>query len=162
MLGKESVTRVHGLRTGADRGTDDRTDVQIALPGRRRTDADGDVGLGDVARIDDDAAVMAARLYAALREFDAAGVDEILARLPLAGDGLSDAVADRLRRAAAGRIVHRTEKRRAVCVKMFEDGRLSRTLIHKRIVRLKPDATEGLRIVRLKPEATGGLRSVRL
>lgn len=54
---------------------------------------------------DDDAAVMAARLYAALREFDAAGVDEILARLPPSGDGLSEAVADRLRRAAAGRIV---------------------------------------------------------
>lgn len=54
---------------------------------------------------DDDAAVMAARLYAALREFDAAGVDEIFARLPPTRDGLSDAVADRLRRAAAGRIV---------------------------------------------------------
>jgi hypothetical protein len=48
---------------------------------------------------------MAARLYAALREFDAAGVDEIFARLPEATGGLSQAVADRLRRAAAGRVV---------------------------------------------------------
>jgi L-threonylcarbamoyladenylate synthase len=55
---------------------------------------------------DDDAAVTAARLYAALREFDAAGVEEILAGLPAATDGLSQAVADRLRRAAAGRVVH--------------------------------------------------------
>jgi L-threonylcarbamoyladenylate synthase len=54
---------------------------------------------------DDDAAVMASRLYAALRELDAAGVDEIFARLPPASGGLSEAVADRLRRAAAGRIV---------------------------------------------------------
>jgi len=54
---------------------------------------------------DDDAAVMAARLYAALREFDADGVDEIFARLPQATDGLSEAIADRLRRAAAGRVV---------------------------------------------------------
>jgi hypothetical protein len=54
---------------------------------------------------DDDAAVTAARLYAALREFDADGVEEILAGLPAATDGLSPAVADRLRRAAAGRVV---------------------------------------------------------
>ena len=55
---------------------------------------------------DADAAVTAARLYAALREFDAAGVEEIFASLPPATDGLSQAVADRLRRAAAGRVVH--------------------------------------------------------
>jgi hypothetical protein len=55
---------------------------------------------------DDDPAVTAARLYAALRDFDAAGVDAILARLPPAVDGLSQAIADRLRRAAAGRVVH--------------------------------------------------------
>ena len=54
---------------------------------------------------DDDPAVMAAHLYAALREFDADGVDEIFARLPAATDGLSQAIADRLRRAAAGRVV---------------------------------------------------------
>src|SRR6185503_5990899 len=54
---------------------------------------------------DDDAAMMASRLYAALRELDASGVDEIFARLPPATGGLSEAVADRLRRAAAGRVV---------------------------------------------------------
>jgi L-threonylcarbamoyladenylate synthase len=54
---------------------------------------------------DEDVGAMAARLYARLREFDAAGVDEIFARLPLVSDGLAMAVADRLRRAAAGRIV---------------------------------------------------------
>jgi L-threonylcarbamoyladenylate synthase len=54
---------------------------------------------------DVDPAVMAARLYAALRDFDAAGVDEIFASLPPTAGGLSPAVADRLRRAAAGRIV---------------------------------------------------------
>jgi L-threonylcarbamoyladenylate synthase len=54
---------------------------------------------------DEDVATTAARLYARLRELDAAGVDEIYARLPPADDGLAHAVADRLRRAAAGRIV---------------------------------------------------------
>jgi L-threonylcarbamoyladenylate synthase len=54
---------------------------------------------------DEDVAAMAARLYAMLREFDAEGVDEILARLPRATHGLAQAVVDRLRRAAAGRIV---------------------------------------------------------
>jgi L-threonylcarbamoyladenylate synthase len=58
-----------------------------------------------VVAVDEDPAVMAARLYADLREFDSSGVDEIVAWLPRATDGLSDAVADRLRRAAAGRIV---------------------------------------------------------
>jgi L-threonylcarbamoyladenylate synthase len=53
----------------------------------------------------DDPAVTAAGLYAALRDFDADGVDEIFARLPAATDGLSQAIADRLRRAAAGRVV---------------------------------------------------------
>jgi L-threonylcarbamoyladenylate synthase len=52
-----------------------------------------------------DPGAIAARLYAALRELDAAGVDEILARaLPEAGD-LGPAIGDRLRRAAAGRVV---------------------------------------------------------
>jgi hypothetical protein len=54
---------------------------------------------------DDDPAVAAARLYAALRAFDAAGMDEIFAGLPAAANGLSAAIADRLRRAAAGRVV---------------------------------------------------------
>jgi L-threonylcarbamoyladenylate synthase len=73
-----------------------RTDVEAAEAAGRR------VGL---LVPDDDAAVTAARLYAALRAFDAEGVDEIFARLPQTTDGLSQAIADRLRRAAAGRVV---------------------------------------------------------
>jgi len=75
---------------------------------RMRADADASQAAGrrvGVLLPDDDAAVMAARLYAALRDFDADGVDEILAALPASTGGLSQAVADRLRRAAAGRIV---------------------------------------------------------
>jgi L-threonylcarbamoyladenylate synthase len=52
-----------------------------------------------------DPAAIARRLYSALREIDAAGVDVILVRGFPAHDGLGIAVADRLRRAAAGRIV---------------------------------------------------------
>jgi len=52
-----------------------------------------------------DLAAIAARLYAALRELDAAQVDHILARSFDSSDGLGIAIADRLRRAAAGRIV---------------------------------------------------------
>jgi L-threonylcarbamoyladenylate synthase len=73
-----------------------RLDVQSAEAAGRR------VGL---LMPDDDAAVTAARLYATLRALDASGVDEIFARLPATRDGLAEAVADRLRRAAAGRIV---------------------------------------------------------
>lgn len=49
--------------------------------------------------------VVASRLYAAIRELDAAGLDVILARQFPADSGLGLAVQDRLRRAAAGRIV---------------------------------------------------------
>ena len=54
-----------------------------------------------------DPATVAAGLYSALREMDAAGVHVILARDFPADDGLSAAIHDRLRRAAAGRIVRR-------------------------------------------------------
>lgn len=50
---------------------------------------------------------VATRLYAALRELDAAGVDVILARDFPAHDGLGAAIHDRLTRAAAGRVVRR-------------------------------------------------------
>jgi L-threonylcarbamoyladenylate synthase len=49
---------------------------------------------------------VARSLYAALRDLDAAGVDLIVARAFSQDDGLGLAIADRLRRAAAGRIVH--------------------------------------------------------
>ena len=48
---------------------------------------------------------VASRLYSALRELDAAGVDVILARGFPALSGIGVAIADRLRRAADGRIV---------------------------------------------------------
>ena len=52
-----------------------------------------------------DPAAIAERLYAALRELDAAGVDEILARVSPVTGGLGDAIGDRLQRAAAGRVI---------------------------------------------------------
>ena len=55
---------------------------------------------------DGDLPGVAARLYAALREIDAAGTDVILARGYPADTGIGIAIQDRLRRAAAGRIVH--------------------------------------------------------
>jgi L-threonylcarbamoyladenylate synthase len=54
---------------------------------------------------DDDAERMATRLYAALRELDAAQVDVILAREVARDDGLWRALRDRLRRAAAQVVV---------------------------------------------------------
>jgi L-threonylcarbamoyladenylate synthase len=53
-----------------------------------------------------DHAVMAARLYAALRELDVPGVDAIFAAGVVTEQGLGTALRDRLRRAAAGRIIH--------------------------------------------------------
>lgn len=52
-----------------------------------------------------DAAVVATRLYASLRELDGAAVDVILARGVEPVDGLGVALTNRLRRAAAGRVV---------------------------------------------------------
>jgi L-threonylcarbamoyladenylate synthase len=52
-----------------------------------------------------DTAALAHRLYAALRELDAAGVDEIVAKAVGEAGGLGLALRDRLRRAAAGRTV---------------------------------------------------------
>jgi L-threonylcarbamoyladenylate synthase len=54
----------------------------------------------------DDLSAMAARLYAALRELDANDVDAIFALGIDAEEGLGAALRDRLRRAAAGRIIH--------------------------------------------------------
>lgn len=50
--------------------------------------------------------VVSSRLFAALRELDAADVDLILMRAFPAGHGLGVAVQDRMRRAASGRIVY--------------------------------------------------------
>jgi L-threonylcarbamoyladenylate synthase len=54
---------------------------------------------------DPDLALVASRLFATLRELDASGVDLILVRGVEARDGLGVAIQDRLRRAAAGRVV---------------------------------------------------------
>ena len=54
----------------------------------------------------DDAPAMAARLYAALRELDLPGIDAIFALGVDGEEGLRSALRDRLRRAAAGRIIH--------------------------------------------------------
>jgi L-threonylcarbamoyladenylate synthase len=53
-----------------------------------------------------DPAGMASRLYEALRELDASGVDAIFALGIEEEGGLTAALRDRLRRAAAGRIIH--------------------------------------------------------
>jgi L-threonylcarbamoyladenylate synthase len=52
-----------------------------------------------------DPAIVASRLYAGLRTLDTRQVDLILARTLSAEQGLGLAIRDRLRRAAAGRIV---------------------------------------------------------
>jgi L-threonylcarbamoyladenylate synthase len=72
-----------------------RTKIGSATPPPCIEDAGNGTDLPEVAR----------RLYAALRALDSAGVDLILARTVSAGDGLGSAIRDRLRRAAAGRIV---------------------------------------------------------
>jgi L-threonylcarbamoyladenylate synthase len=48
-----------------------------------------------------DLATVASRLYAALRQLDASGVDRILARGFSGDEGLATAIRDRLRRASA-------------------------------------------------------------
>jgi L-threonylcarbamoyladenylate synthase len=53
-----------------------------------------------------DMSIIATNLYNALRQLDAAGVDLILARMPGSSSGLGVAIHDRLRRAAAGRVIH--------------------------------------------------------
>jgi L-threonylcarbamoyladenylate synthase len=82
-------------------------------PGRAKARLDADVRaarekgvrVGVVDFGAEDAGVVAGRLYAALRELDAAGVDAIFVRGVPPTDGLGLAVQDRLRRAAAGRVV---------------------------------------------------------
>jgi L-threonylcarbamoyladenylate synthase len=54
-----------------------------------------------------DLATVAAGLYSALRDLDAAGADVILARAFPSDEGLGAAIHDRLRRAAAGKVLRR-------------------------------------------------------
>ena len=49
ILREEAVTRMDTLGAGAQCGIDNRIDVEVALPGRRWSDSNGDIRLGDVA-----------------------------------------------------------------------------------------------------------------
>ena len=77
------------------RGDPGRTAAALEADARRERAAGHSVGI--LA----DADITAPRLYAALRELDAAGVDLILGRDLPDDEGLSRAVRDRLLRAAA-------------------------------------------------------------
>jgi L-threonylcarbamoyladenylate synthase len=79
-------------------------DERMKADARAATSAGHRVGLLDFG-VDADLAATAAGLFAAIRELDASGVDIILARGVTARDGLGLAIQDRLRRAAAGRVV---------------------------------------------------------
>lgn len=71
------------------------------LPAFRAAGATHLVALGE----DQSLEAMAASLYAALRDADRPEIDEILAAGIEASGGLADALRDRLRRAAAGRLI---------------------------------------------------------
>ena len=100
---RESLERLHHdvaelLATGRRIGLLLATEDRALMPGSDRL-VIADLGsAGDLAGV-------AARLYAALRELDAANVDIILARDFSADGGLGTAIHDRLRRAAAGNLV---------------------------------------------------------
>jgi L-threonylcarbamoyladenylate synthase len=85
-----------GRRVGVLASAEDAAAIAAAMAARVRLGVLG-------SREDPDA--VAARLYAALRELDASGVDVILALGTPIHTGVGAAIADRLRRAAAGRIV---------------------------------------------------------
>ena len=98
---------VADARLARNRGQ--RIGILAADEDRRRLGAAGGVEGGPPLKIvtvgsSDDADAVAARLYGALRELDAAGVDLILVRGFPARGGIGLAIQDRLRRAAGNRI----------------------------------------------------------
>jgi L-threonylcarbamoyladenylate synthase len=86
-----------GLKVGVIAADEDRA----ALHATQYGDRSHVISLGSLH----DLSTVAANLYAALRAIDAAGVDGILVRGFPSEEGLGVAIQDRLRRAAAGRIV---------------------------------------------------------
>jgi L-threonylcarbamoyladenylate synthase len=99
IVGDARLARNRGQRVG----------ILAADEDRRKLGAAGGVEGGPPLKIvavgpAGEAETVAAHLYAALRELDAAGVDLILARAFPARGGLGVAIQDRLRRAAAQRI----------------------------------------------------------
>jgi L-threonylcarbamoyladenylate synthase len=98
---------VADARLARNRGQ--RVGILAADEDRRKLAAAGGVEGGPPLKIvavgaADEPDLVAAKLYAALRELDAAGVDLILARSLPARGGLGLAIQDRLRRAAGNRI----------------------------------------------------------
>lgn len=98
---------VADARLARNRGQ--RVGIIAADEDRRKLGAAGGVEGGPPLRIvalgsTEEIEIVAAQLYAGLRELDAAGVDLILARAFPARRGLGVAVQDRLRRAAGNRI----------------------------------------------------------
>jgi L-threonylcarbamoyladenylate synthase len=98
---------VRDARLARNRGQ--KIGILAADEDRRKLGAAGGVEGGPPLKIvtvgsADEAEAVAARLYAALRELDAAGLDLILARGFPARGGLGLAIQDRLRRAAGNRI----------------------------------------------------------
>ena len=94
-------------RRARDRGQ--RVGILAADEDRRKLGTAGEPAGGPPLTIvaigsADDGTSVAARLYGALRELDAAGVDLILARGFPAREGIGLAIQDRLRRAAGNRI----------------------------------------------------------
>jgi L-threonylcarbamoyladenylate synthase len=106
--GSNAVTGiVADARLARSRGQ--RVGIVAADEDRRKLGAAGGVEGGPALKIvalgpADELETVAAHLYAALRELDAAGVDLILARAFPARGGLGIAIQDRLRRAAGNRI----------------------------------------------------------
>jgi L-threonylcarbamoyladenylate synthase len=96
LIGDLRAARAAGLTVGIVCAHEDR----LRLAGVEEPD----VIVADLGPVGD-LGIVASRLYAALRQLDSEGVDVILARGFPASDGLGVAVRDRLRRAAAGRIV---------------------------------------------------------
>jgi L-threonylcarbamoyladenylate synthase len=85
-------------------GTAAAVEARMKADANAATDAGHTVGVLDFGP-DPDPAMVASRLFATIRELDGSGVDLILARGVSTLEGVGLAIQDRLRRAAAGRIV---------------------------------------------------------